>query len=267
MMRAADPASDFPGVLAIVAPHMDDETLGCGTLLAHTGVADRAHIVYVTDGARSPEPPGHAGPPAELPGLREREARQAAAVLGVPESHLHFMGLPDGTLSRDAAGLARTLLAVLGGMRPDIVFVPFRRDHHPDHVAVNRTVLGAAAAGALGARVVEYFVYPRWRLLPGADLRNCVVPDRLFRIEPGALAERKRKAIECHRTQVTRYYDWQHRPILTPELVARVSREPEAFVLSEDDRDRVFRGWARVLVPAVQWVEPVLKRWKDRVLR
>lgn len=267
MTRPVDPAATFPGVIVVVAPHMDDESLGCGALLAHEEVASRAHIVFATDGARSPEPPDGGGAPAELPALREQEARAAASVLGVAQSRLRFLGLPDGSLAGDRAGLERALLPALDGLAPTFVFVPFRLDHHPDHIAVNRVVAGAVAAGALRARVVEYFVYSRWRLLPGGDVRACVAPDRLVRIDPGALAARKREAIECHRTQTTRHYGWQRRPILTAELVARVSSESEAYVLTDDPSTPVLRGWARPLVPAVQRVEPMLKRWKDRVLR
>jgi hypothetical protein len=45
----------FSGRLVVVAPHMDDESLGCGLLLATHADKSQAHVVFVTDGAQSPE--------------------------------------------------------------------------------------------------------------------------------------------------------------------------------------------------------------------
>src|SRR5665213_2709092 len=82
----------------IIAPHPDDETLGCGGLIASQARAGQAvDIVFLTDGAASH--PGHPTlSPAQLAGARRDEAVAAAAILGVRADRLHFFNLPDSTL-------------------------------------------------------------------------------------------------------------------------------------------------------------------------
>ena len=46
----------FAGTVLVVAPHMDDEALACGGLLAQLPDPTRIHVVYATDGTQSPAP-------------------------------------------------------------------------------------------------------------------------------------------------------------------------------------------------------------------
>ena len=82
----------------VVAPHPDDETLGCGgliSLLAQNGSA--FYIVFVTDGSASHRN-SRAWPPARLAAQREQEARNALACLGIPNAALLFLRLPDANM-------------------------------------------------------------------------------------------------------------------------------------------------------------------------
>ena len=81
--------------LVVVAPHPDDESLGCGGLIAAAttdGIPVR--IVVVSDGAGS-HPNSVSYPPARLRHLRESETLTAAAELGVAADAVAFLGLPD----------------------------------------------------------------------------------------------------------------------------------------------------------------------------
>jgi len=73
-------------------------------------------------------------------------------------------------------------------------------------------------------------------------------------VAPGPDAQLKRRALECHRSQTTRYFDWQTRPILTAELVDRVCAEPETFLVQEP----ALEG-RRVLARGRAWV-PIAHR-------
>ena len=69
--------------ILVVAPHPDDETLGCGglvSLLAQNGSA--FYIVFVTDGSASHRN-STAWPTARLAAQREQEARNALVCLGI----------------------------------------------------------------------------------------------------------------------------------------------------------------------------------------
>ena len=260
--------ADFDGSILVFAPHMDDESLGCGLLLASRPDKERLHVAFVTDGSHSPaqatQSPEQAG---ELARLRMHEAWQALAVLGVPATNVQFLGFEDGTLERAGERLRAALVEQVRLLAPQFVFVPFRYDRHPDHLAIHRAICSARREGAIQASVVEYFVYSQWRLLSSGDVRDYLAPESLRRLAPGPAMALKRRAIECHRSQTTCFYNWQTRPILTRELIDRVCAEPETFLLHDPAirGSRVFAR-ARAWIPIAHRAEPALKRWKDRLM-
>jgi LmbE family N-acetylglucosaminyl deacetylase len=257
----------FPGRILIIAPHMDDELLGCGATIARVTDKSKVFVSYATDGAASPVP--HPGWGEEicrkLPELRRAEATVAMGVIGVPAANLRFLDLDDGTLAGRVPELGARIREVAAEVRPDHVLVPFRFDRHPDHLAVNSAARAADSDGALGAELFEYFVYSRMRLLRRGDLRAYIRPEILIRVEPDGVSDRKRLALECNRTQVTRYFDWQLRPILTASLLDDNCSGPEVFLRSglvgSDDEIFVVPLW---LIQLAHTLEPRLKRWKDR---
>jgi LmbE family N-acetylglucosaminyl deacetylase len=260
-----DPAEQFQGKVLIVAPHMDDEILACGGLMARLPDKSRVYAVYATDGMKSPAPviPGRDRITPDLGELRVREAEAAMGVIGVARENLHFLRLPEAQLRRHVPDLERLLLEVIGEISPDHVIVPFRYDRHPDHLAINQVVTRACLDGRCSARLTEYFVYYRWRLLPRRDIRRYVKPEYLLEVDISEVARQKRASLACFKTQTTRFYEWQTRPILTPTLLDEECVGPEVFLRF----DPAARG-ATVFTDMVPWIrvvhrlEPRLQKWK-----
>ena len=263
------PLPVLEGPVLVIAPHMDDESLGCGLLLASHPRKESLHILFVTDGSHSPERADGASEASrrELAEIREREAREAASVLGLPQANVEFLGLEDGTLAAQPERLMAALVDCVRCIGAEQLLIPFRYDRHPVHLAINRAVSCAHAEGAITATVFEYFVYSHWRLVPGADVRACVTTTDLRMLEPGPeLATRKRRALECHRSQTTCFFEWQSRPVLTRELLDRACYGPELYLLQDPARPgRQVLARARHWIPIVHGLEPRLKRWKDRL--
>ena len=129
--------------VAVVAPHPDDELLGCGgTLCKHLDAGDDVSIVFVTSGERTAALSLHAK--EQRVSRREAEAAAAAATLGLGPDRLMFLRYPDGGV---AAGrpAATSLAQALQGLAPDLVYVPFPYEAHADHVAAAQLVAGALA--------------------------------------------------------------------------------------------------------------------------
>jgi LmbE family N-acetylglucosaminyl deacetylase len=132
-----------PGGLrvVVVAPHPDDESVGCaGTIIRHLAAADEATIVYVTDGSGSRALGLTA---AEMRRRRREEAHSACEQLGV--TRVRWLGLDErewntGELTTLLAGLVRELV-------PDVIYTPSCVDFHPDHHRVAH-----ALARALGSQ-------------------------------------------------------------------------------------------------------------------
>jgi LmbE family N-acetylglucosaminyl deacetylase len=268
MPALIDPAERFHGTIIVLAPHMDDEVLACGGTLARIPGKSRIHVVYATDGSRSPAPavPWRKATPS-LPDIRAREALEAMQVLGIPEENVHFLDLPDGRLERHYAELAPALGPLMEALDAAHVLAPFRYDRHPDHLALNRFATAWVQGAGAGAELLEYFVYHRSRLLPRGDIRAYIRPGILLAVDIGPESSAKRAALERYRSQTVRLFTFQARPNLTPAFVDQVCAEPELFLPYSP-----LAAGAAVLTGPVTWIrvahriEPILKEGKDRIV-
>ncbi|HSL18521.1 MAG TPA: PIG-L family deacetylase [Methylomirabilota bacterium] len=111
----------------VVAPHPDDEVLGCGgTILRHRRDGDRVAVVCVTDGRGRP---GAQPDPEAYARRRRDEMERAAGVLGV--EGLDWLGLPEWRW--EPGDLTSRLGGVLAHRAPDLLYLPSRVDYHPEH--------------------------------------------------------------------------------------------------------------------------------------
>jgi len=138
--------------ILVLAPHMDDEALGCGgSLHRHVLAGESVTVAYLTDGRKGDPALNALDLPADererredrLAVVRCDEARRSAAILGVHD--LRFLGNRDQELSVSPK-TRRQVRELLEEVRPDLVYLPFPTDHHPDHRATNRIFLSALAA-------------------------------------------------------------------------------------------------------------------------
>ncbi|WP_298913150.1 PIG-L family deacetylase [uncultured Algimonas sp.] len=164
--------------LLVVAPHPDDEVIGCGGLIQHVRAqGGRVTVAIVSDGAAS-HPGSAAYPPHRLRAARRRESRAALAHLGVAGDRVHFMDLPDGGSDRwDRPDRLDALLS-----RPfDAVALPSPFDNHADHRAAHHICRGRTRA-----RVLNYLVWPHEdgrRPPPDAELAIDIAPYRVRKAE------------------------------------------------------------------------------------
>jgi len=131
----------------VLAPHMDDETIGCGGAIAHhTKAGGAVHVVFLTDGrygnSRLRELSGAArqAEEARTVTLRKEEARRALDKLGVHS--VTFFDVEDGHLQDDPAVSGR-LRQLLQQQLPELVYVPCFLEQHPDHIAASQVLLAA----------------------------------------------------------------------------------------------------------------------------
>lgn len=129
--------SDHKSVL-VVAPHADDETLGCGgTLLRLIAQGYQVHWLLVTG-------------MSESAGFSQGKIAQRRKEIDLVASMYHFHGVHElnfpparlDTLSKGeiVAGIA----GVLNTIKPEMIFSPYRNDAHSDHEVVYDAVMSAA---------------------------------------------------------------------------------------------------------------------------
>jgi LmbE family N-acetylglucosaminyl deacetylase len=210
------PAFEPPrGPVVFVAPHPDDETLAAGGLLASLAEAKLSvTVVAVTDGDAAYDPGGD----SDLGALRCREQTAALALLGIPESHILRLGLPDRFVHQHEPVLIPRLVTILETVGRDATLIaPWSNDFHPDHIAVGHAA--EIAAARTGNRFVNWFWWS-WHRRTIAEL--AALPLTRFSLEPLWL-ERKLAALAEHRSQLG------SNAILPDELLAPARRSFEVF--------------------------------------
>jgi LmbE family N-acetylglucosaminyl deacetylase len=144
----------FGKSMLVVAPHQDDEVIGCGGALAlqvHSG--NPAAIVVLQDGADEYDDVGM--PRAALSELRNDESRRSAAVVGVEPPHF----LNHVSLAKSAPQASEELRAIISERKIDALFLPFVLDAHSDHRWANYIVAEALKSVSWDVRVFGYEVW------------------------------------------------------------------------------------------------------------
>lgn len=166
--------------LLVLAPHPDDEVIGCGGLVAlHLREGRPVHVVVATDG-------GQAGDGAQ----REAESRTALALLG--DATIEFLRFPDRELE-NAVELDARLAAILRQQKPDLIAVPSPLEIHPDHIALSRAFCD------LIARDPSLFADLAVASVAFYEVSAPIRPNALVDIT--SVAETKYAAIDAHASQ------------------------------------------------------------------
>ena len=171
----------------VIAPHPDDEAIGCGgAIRLHAVAGDRVSVVFLTSGEKGLKGKS----PQEAWQIREAEAEAAAAVLGIAD--LTYLRLPDGEVGRQMDTGTAKLQQALQRYAPDRVYVPHPGDGHADHEA-SWPLLRAAYQGAALPRPGAVLGYEVWTPISayddGADV-TAVMGDKC-------------RAVRCHASQNT----------------------------------------------------------------
>lgn len=180
--RSSDRVATLPALPAfqpgqrvlILSPHPDDETLCCGGMIQQAQAAGATvDVAWITAGdgfefdavltqrVADPSPQDM----QKLGNTRALEAKQAAAVLGIPPQRTFMLGYPDGGLfhlfttnydepftakhtkidhvyvqgalhpghAYTGRNLEADIGTVLNRVKPDVVLAPAPQDFHPDH--------------------------------------------------------------------------------------------------------------------------------------
>jgi LmbE family N-acetylglucosaminyl deacetylase len=236
--------------LLVVAPHPDDETLGCGLLIQQVLAAGgEVRVVLLTDGDNNPWPQRYIERRLRIDtasrrrwGARRRsEVLRAMTELGLPASALQPMGWLDmevtSQLRDDTQGVIAAMHAAVDTFQPSLICFPALGDSHPDHGAAHvlcRLALDGAGQGP------ELLAYPVHGEVGAQD----------YPIGVDATAgqqERKLQAMTRHQTQMVlsgrrmrslALSPERYKPVDRSEKDARLPWEPPAFL----------RPWLRLLV-------------------
>lgn len=126
--------------ILVVAPHCDDEVLGCGGVIEkHAKAGDEVYVLMITN--------GHIGAPelfkAEDTAQNRAEAQVANDFLGVKE--VIFFDFPAPRLdSIPSYTLSLAISKVIRGKEIETMYIPHKGDIHRDHFVTHECSLVAA---------------------------------------------------------------------------------------------------------------------------
>ncbi|MGZ8755168.1 MAG: PIG-L deacetylase family protein [Acidimicrobiia bacterium] len=195
--RASDiTAGSANGSALIVAPHPDDEVIGCGALIARKLAAgSQVDVVILSDGGASTRPANASR--EEKARLRTAEAKTAMGVLGLPAGRLHFLGLEDGMLTAHRTELETMVGDLLDRLRPAEIYVTSRIDPHPDHQTAAQV---CAALATTRSHPISVYEYPVW-LLAGPQLAKPQEMGPVVAVTTGIYLDAKRRAFDAYESR------------------------------------------------------------------
>ncbi len=241
---------DWTASALIIAPHPDDETLGCGGIACKKIAAGaQTSFIFVTDGTTSH---AHRIAPEALRDTREEEAREAVRLLGGTADLVTFLRFPDGRARLHVEGIADAIAQGLQSLQPESVFVPHAMDLLSDHAAVNLATRKALRAYRRRATVYEYPIWywyhwpwvrlhgdfpGMWRMAARQTIRTAGGLGSLAALNRqayvGDVLDKKRAALAAHVTQTRRPEADANWPTLSDisegDFVSRFMTDYEVF--------------------------------------
>jgi LmbE family N-acetylglucosaminyl deacetylase len=173
----------LPGRALVLSPHQDDETIGCGLLMAEKsrrGIP--VAVVVATDGRAGWYTSSTRPAPPDIAEIRRAEWHRALDALGVPRADRFELEFPDGELSDHEHELADQISDLLRRVRPDQIFVTSSGDPHPDHRTLARVVARVVGPIDGSSSAVTRAEKAGGSGLPAADGRPLVFT---YRVYPG----------------------------------------------------------------------------------
>lgn len=223
-----------------MAPHPDDESLGCGGLIAMLARNESAFcFVFVTNGGAS-HPGSRTWPRERLVAHRKEEAVEALRRLNVKHANTTFLGLPDADMpARGSPAWNRVvaeLAEIITQFDPVLALLPWRRDPHCDHRASWHLTRESLKRANAHPRILEYPIwlneFGKEEDRPRGDEARPVVFD------VAGFLEAKRAAIAAHLTQTTALIDDDPTGFrLTQAVIDRLATPTETYWQAIDEAD------------------------------
>jgi len=189
----------------VVAPHMDDEVIGCGgTLVLHRTLQSDVRVVFVSDSSGAVDDARLAD---NLRDIRRAEMMKVSNALALDS--VIELGFADGALMTHEEAIASRLAQELRTFRPPQVLCPFPADGHADHQA---TAVALALATRLAGWHGEVLAYEVWSTLwPNMAVDIGAVADEKGRLIRMYASEMRDRDYATAVLGLNRYRGMQHR--------------------------------------------------------
>ena len=222
VMAAPVRAQTASGPVLIIAPHPDDETLGCGGLIARrTAEGRRVVVVVLTDGRALLKRFGiDANPtPAEVSTMRKAETLRAVDRLGARLDDVRFLDFENERLVEEKARATAEVTAMIRELAPSEVYVTSPFEGHAEHIAANQMVREACRATGACPAMFEYVVNLKGGVAPES------LPRRVIRVDVSKFRDREHDALQQFRS---------HLDVISPKLSKPLADNYDRYLTAEE---------------------------------
>ena len=171
--------------ILIIAPHADDESIGCGGLMVLYG--KKCDILLLTDGRKGYDSRLDTVDEDALVHIRESELQSVSNLCGI--RHIIKLRIPDGTIHshmNDVLGVDITSY--------DFIFVPNRYERHKDHCIIPDLALKMKKQQRSKAQIIEYEVWSP-------------MPNPVFALDISSVFSQKEHLVSQYQSQI-KYKDY-----------------------------------------------------------
>ncbi len=169
----------------VLAPHPDDESLGCGgSITKHIKAGSRVKVIFLTDGDKGDFENRFA---ENYVKIRRQSAQKAMEILGVKD--YEFWGYRDRSLHQIEGEVVDRLLHIVEAFPPSLIYAPSPYEAHPDHKTTAKIALKIFEKTGITLLLYEVLM--------------ALFPTIL--VDISSEMERKRKAINSYYTEI--YYN------------------------------------------------------------
>jgi LmbE family N-acetylglucosaminyl deacetylase len=180
--------------ILVIAPHPDDEVLGCGgTIAKFTNQGDETHLCIVTKAYK---------PDWSEEFLRERqeEIKKANRILGIKKTYQ--LNLPSVKLDTiPQKQLNASILKVINEVKPDVLYIPHKGDLNRDHRLVFEAAL--VATRPLYPELKKILSYETLSVTDWGELINPFIPN--VYVDISETFEKKIESMKAYASELKNY--------------------------------------------------------------
>ena len=222
--------------IVVFAPHPDDETWGCGgTIAKKIREGYEVQIVIMTDGRyafQSVLGIDSDPTPEELKEIRREEVKRAVKILGVPEENMVFLDFVDGELENHENEAVEKVVKILNENDPAEIYIPYKKDGHPDHRATYRIVKNAIKKLGISTSVYQYSIGQKYaRIGPIIDSLINLFKRHMIHVDISEVFPLKETAVKEFKSEVSVISDKQKKPLA--EDISKFLRKQETFYIDD----------------------------------
>lgn len=204
LFRGSEPLAFSHKSVIVFSPHQDDETFGCGGMIARKreqGIP--VVVVFLTDGQGGSI--SDAESKNKIVQIRKQEAIKALKILGVEVSNIHFLDKQDGRLrdlnNEEKRQIISEIAYFIQDYQPEEVYVPHKKDGHRDHEASYELVKAAIREARIEVELIQYPVWLFWRapLFIMLKLQDIAAA---YCVPIASVQEKKNQAIAAYTSQL-----------------------------------------------------------------